>query len=142
MWYLWKRATAAFYSEPIDLISEAMDRKTRSTRPWRYKIWTGAWIVAVVAYAPVDVGLGLLFTQIGLPLGPVENLILFGPLVMALCFYYYCLIRSRTAHASIPHRRMTEAEMEKLQRSISTLRWISGICVAVLVTVGVLTHYR
>ena len=142
MWYLWKRATAALYSRPIGLIGEAMDRETRSTRPWRYRIWTGAWIVAMLAYGPVGVALGLLFTQIGLPLGPVESVVLFGPLVMMLCFYYYCLIRSRITRADIPRSPMTAAEMAKLQRSISTLHWLSYGCVAVLVVLWVVKYFR
>jgi len=52
MWLLWKRAIAWLSSESIVRISEAMDRNTRSSKPWRYKIWTIAWVVALFAYLP------------------------------------------------------------------------------------------
>lgn len=99
-WYWWKRATSWFMSTSIVLVSQAMDRRTRASTPWRYHVWFYAWLIAIVAYVPVG---GVVAVIVGFgPESAWKDVVLYGPLALMSCFFLYYMVRHYLCRVPVP----------------------------------------
>jgi hypothetical protein len=136
VWQLWKRATAWLSSESIVRVNEAMDWGARAARPWRVRIWYAAWLIAIVAYLPFEILIGVLTVQVFRVTGVWESLILFGPICTLLSLFLYCMVRSWFSPAVPPGPWVaTTAEeqkgaQERAARSYRLWYWVAGILTA------------
>ena len=132
-WSLWKRATAWFSSTPRVQVDQAMDRATRKSAPWRYRIWAMAWAALIAPYLPVGM-LVALYTSY-FPIKPVwlEDVVIYGPLVMIFIAFVTCLaIGSRGPQVPLMLPDSPQAQ-EKEERSLA--RWQIGVAVVVAISV-------
>jgi hypothetical protein len=114
-------------------VDQAMDRATRKSAPWRYRIWAMAWIFLLVPYLPIGM-LVALYTSY-FPITPVwlENVILYGPFVMIFIAFVTCLaIGSRGPEVPLVLPDSPQAQ-EKEERSLA--RWQIGVGILVAVSV-------
>lgn len=90
MWRAWKAMTVWIGPADRAQVDLAMDRASRGQVRWRWRVWGAAWIVAVVAWTPLAMVLGLT-----LPSSIPEWLIgtiLYGPLVVAGSLALGCIV--------------------------------------------------
>lgn len=130
---MWKRGTGWISSTPRVQVDQAMDRATRKSAPWRYRIWAMAWVVLMVPVFPLGI-LFALYTN-DHPITPVwlENVILYGPLVMIfIAFVTYLAIGSRGPEVPLMLPDSPQAQ-EKEERSLA--RWQIGVTVVVAISV-------
>ena len=132
-WSVWKRATGWISSTPRVQVDQAMDRSTRKSAPWRYRIWWMAWAFLLVPYLPIGM-LVALYTSYH-PITPVwlENVVLYGPFVMIFVLSMGCLaIGSRGPEVPLMLPYSPQAR-EKEERSLA--RWQIGVAVVVAISV-------
>lgn len=148
VWQLWKRATAWISSVSIVRVDEAMDRRTRSTRPWRYKIWLMAWLVAIAVYVPLEILIGALVVLVLRLTGIWESLVIYGPIVVLGSLFFYCMVRSWFCPPVPPGpwkvttEKERQAAQEQAVRSYKLWHWIAGILTAVTLVGRFLLHSR
>lgn len=147
MWLLWKRATAWVSSASIVRVSEAMDHATRSSRAWRYKIWTIAWLVALFAYLPIGLLIAwLLSGPGGVSGGLVGEIAVWAPFGVLIFLFFYCMVRSFFGPEVPPgpwvgkSKQEIEEENARAARSLRITAWVGGIATALSIIGRVLLH--
>ena len=132
-WSLWKRATGWISSTPRVQVDQAMDRATRKSAPWRYRIWAMAWAALILPDLLVGI-LVALYTN-SFPITPVwlENVVLYGPIVMIFILAMTCLaIGSRGPEVPL---MLPDSPREQEKEARSLARWQIGVGILVAVSV-------
>ena len=132
-WSLWKRATGFISATPRVQVDQAMDRATRKSAPWRYRIWAMAWVLLVVPYMAVF-GSVAVYTSYH-PITPawLENVVLYGPAVMILILAMACrAIGSRGPQVPL---MLPDSPREQEKEARSLARWQIGVGILVAVSV-------
>jgi hypothetical protein len=118
-----------------------MDPGARTSTPWRYRVWGPAWLIALLAYVPVDLLAALITSYF--PFQPmwVENVVLFGPLSVLGILMMACIIRGIMG-PEVPLIIDTDSPSpESVRRSVFWTRIIGTVCTLVFIVGQIWRHF-